>query len=1309
MYLENYCQSPRSGVNRPDDRLNHSHGHHSRFGRHLENEILSVQDCARNDAAIQSRLDEGLDHSPVHQSIFGGHLENEILSVQDCAGNAGAIQSRLDSSHPGQDYDCEVNDSRTSQVRLGSGQSAQKSSSRVNYDETSQRRSELDRSLTEMVDTNQNIPNHNLVEMLSKCNLDPCYVSDSSVNDSVFHISPVFSPGRENSARGNILSSVKSDSKHNDISRSGNWNDKTPTRSKGQEFKPTNISPLDPLKLWEESQNRMGLSPGLGQLFYQPSPDHGAGYQSDVDKITLLPDESRGISHLSMSYTTLENNELGSSSDERLKSNQSLSDNSQTVFYSKGQNNSDDSVYFNQSHLNKSNEITFSNMSLPLPDSSYNPNKSQRPMSHSSQGQGQSSKNSSSFLGYTSDSTPHSYPTRDRSLSSYRDNSSPGDQHSSYSSDKGLSLSDRAMTSGSDSYERSQRSFTSSGFQSEESNMSNGSPTYMNQSGLKSQYHTVGLLENEIMSMRMADESALEAAHRSVFDEDLYNQSVAGQNQSATFQEPLLNTVGCVDSISNRNAPERDIAPQVPDIQSPLSLPPLLSRRSSMSRSSAGSSTSGRFFKDPTLPDDSENSSEESQYPQSTDSSLRRSQYNEKSSLSAMISDMSSSKCGDFMSSDGSLSIQSDRTMSSMSESKSGMEFNKTRSLPYTSQSSSNQDSKSYFTPVYENVDQYQKKDSTFSPGTGEPKYNTLPPNLSALSRENTDCQGVTYMNLPKGRREYTKVTSNRGEELQSAHNSNLKVEEYDDSPHGLGRNVDLFNRDKWRASLDKAMRDRLQSDLEKMAPKKLYQLQSKNAKKKIPPMEVAEYNESPYKFRKPGDNVAKRNSSTVLSDRFDANDNNNYENIGNVSRIKDSGVDHSSPNYLNLPPDYENVFNSQELLCPMARPESLTASISSGRNSAENFKSNVCSPLYSPMESGHVRAELFLESLSSVSDSLSSRSDELSRTKSPINTTGINSAFKPVISKTKSIDSLVSKPDTNKTFTVLNGSNMGNSMSDSKDFSKSNVEQSSVNNSSKMSKGRSDVSRSGNQSDLSLDQSSFSRKMADKSRRRSDVSRSTDHSELSIDQGSYSRKSADKSRRRSDISQNSYGREGNNSTFPYSSDESSLYSKSSHSFNYLDYVGYPENYKSLNIAAEDYSKSRHSPSDSIQWEDSVNKSLSFQNDSNLSVPRSAQRQPLKGLENTPAFSPIYGGDLRRQSLEMLARKRFMSTPKLSSGSDLSLSRNSNESVSSSRSKSKNFSASSRVFDTSDRENTSTWETQQSLGEHSSLSKTTYI
>lgn len=67
---------------------------------------------------------------------------------------------------------------------------------------------------------------------------------------------------------------------------------------------------------------------------------------------------------------------------------------------------------------------------------------------------------------------------------------------------------------------------------------------------------------------------------------------------------------------------------------------------------------------------------------------------------------------------------------------------------------------------------------------------------------------------------------------------------------------------------------------------------------------------------------------------------------------------------------------------------------------------------------------------------------------------------------------------------------------------------------------------------------------------------------------------------------------------------------------------------------------------------------FSENSDSVLSV--DMKRQPLKALENTPVFSPICGQE-RRLSLELSSRKRFTSTPKLSTGSDLSVSSKNSE------------------------------------------------
>ena len=1161
-------------------------------------------------------------------------------------------QVRLDSSHSRQDRCYGANDSRTSHV----SHFDQEYNDGVNNSRSS--RLEPDRSVREYspvaqfngdnnyrLDSNHSVPDHNLVEMFARCKLDPSYVSNSSINDSVFHISPVYTPERHDSVKGAIIEPISTDisglSRKDTRSRQADnsCEDRTPVRTK--DFSPSHISPLDPYKLWEESQNRIGKSPGNGQLFYQPD-GIGLDGPDSTGMITILPDESRGISHLSLSYT--DNNDHSSTSHRSRRKNQSLMDCSGSVFYSKDQIASRESVYLNQTPLNKSEEISFSNMSLPLPDTSGNQSRSRSSYSQSGQHHTSGSSTSGFHDSISDKSTPYRHQQINRSLSSYQDENSPSDQHSSYSSDRGLSISDRVLTSGSDTGEKSQRSFTSSGFQSEESNLSNNSPTYANQSYLKNQFHSAGIVENEIPSIRMTEADLTETVRRqSNADESIYSHQVTNQGICRVTNDQIAPTVLPSSPADSPSEAE------------PLMLPPLLSRRSS----SAGSAGSGRFFKDPTLSDDSENgnanSSDESQYPRSTDSSLRRSQFNEKSSLSAMISDMSSSKCGDINSSDESLSIRSDRTMPSLNgTNREGL--NKTRNIPYSYNKEHNSqpdqdESKSSAGPVYENIESYHQA--------------SLPSGVQGTQDLSSHSLGQNYTD-PVGEREFSQQCNGfigENEATQGARGSEHLLDDYSDSPHRLGRGVDLFSRERWRASLDKEMRDRLVSDLEKLAPRKLYQLQNKNIKNKLLPVELTEYTESPYKFRKPADrNVVKQKKpGTVLAETFDKQ--NEYENIKNFSTENDYNV---SPNYLNQPADYENIFNSKELLCPVATPESLTDTCSlasaTGTYSVDNFKASRNTSVHSPLENYTVRGELYLESFL---DSINFRSEELSRTKSPINTSGINSAFRPVISRNKNTDSLTQKNNSNKTFSVLDTSSKENSS----------------------------------------------------------LSKTKDLSATSLERSYNASRSIDKSKRYSNVSQHSFVTENNNSTFPWSGAEDSSMSTSSHSFvNYLNLVGYPLDLSSVKVPADDTSK--HSFSDSIPWEDSVNKSISFQNKSNASVPRSNIRQPLKALENTPVFSPIYGQD-RRQSLEASARKRFMSTPKLSSGSEISLSRTSdnsgslsesrykhlnksNDSALSSKSKNRSFSKGVVTFD-SNGENTSTWSTQRSFGEKSSLSASTYI
>ena len=1252
---------------------------------------------------------------------------NANMSAHDCS--AGS-QSRLNQSYPRQGHGYGGNDSRISLKE-------------VNNEITNLTRLDSDRLLGEHspgsqyyrdsqygLDSNHSVPDQNQVEMFSRCKVDPSYVSNCSINDSIFHISPAYTPERDFKESVNI-SNMSANSQNNSQTKgrkSRYSNDSCDSRM------PTQISPLDPYKLWEESQDRMGKSPGIDQLFYQPHFNRNA--RDDTNgTITVLPDESRGISHLSLSYP--DNNDLTSSSHDSLRK----TDSARSVYYSKDPNASRESVYLNRIPLNKSQEISFSNMSLPLPDMSKNQNRSQGHTSGSS---------SSGYYGNTSEkSTPYRHQHINRSLNSYRDETSPSDRHSSYSSDKGLSMSDRALTSGSETCERSQRSFTSSGFQSEESNLSSGSPTYANEGHLKTQFQSTPIVENEIPLMRASNVGLTETVHRAANeDEDINSSQVKIQDTSKTHARdqtpadehasmsrfplgvlkegisfstlveneiPSIRTsaVGLPETFHHPSNEDEDIyrhqvgsqgvteavvkdqmAADVHHSSSPqtfpgwdagsLMLPPLLSRRSS----SAGSSGSGRFFKDPILDDDTGGgntmSSDESQYPQSTDSSIQRSQFNEKSSLSAMISDMSSSKCGDIHSSDESLSERSERMMPSFNENNRSGDVNRTRSLPYIHRDGERNTShdpvenKLFSAPVYENIKNYcQDRHGPIPAGVEKAQ------NSSSMQRE-SNANPTGQMSLTSEPQQSNGFSDEK--EQVRAHNSGNPVEDFTYSPQRFGRGVDLFNRDRWWASLDKEMRERLVSDLERLAPRKLYQLQNKNSKKKLNPMELTEYTESPYKFRKPADrdDVVQKKHGTVLANSFDSKQS-DYENIKNINSRND--YENISPNYLNQVQDYENVFNSKELLCPVARPESLTdtCSLASG---ASRYSSELAGHglMHSPAELYSVRGELYLESFL---DSIVSRSDELSRTKSPINTSGVNSAFKPVISRNKSIDN-VTQENTNKTFTVMDTSSKENtSLSKSKDKS------------------------------LLLDKKELSLDNEELSFERSyNTNRSVDKS--------IERSKTDRSRRRSDVSKHSSLTENNNSTFPWSAGEDSSLSTSSHSFvNYLNLVGYPMDFSSSKVPSGSASKVlTDSYSDSIPWEDSMNKSVSFQNKSSGSIPKSYIRQPLRALDNTPVFSPIYGQD-RRQSIETSARKRFMSTPKLSSGSDLSLSENvdnsgslsdsrrkyldkSNDSGHLSKSRNKSFSKSAVTFDQNG-ENTSTWSTQRSFGEKSSLSATTYI
>jgi len=212
---------------------------------------------------------------------------------------------------------------------------------------------------------------------------------------------------------------------------------------------------------------------------------------------------------------------------------------------------------------------------------------------------------------------------------------------------------------------------------------------------------------------------------------------------------------------------------------------------------------------------------------------------------------------------------------------------------------------------------------------------------------------------------------------------------------------------------------------------------------------------------------------------------------------------------------------------------------------------------------------------------------------------------------------------------------------------------------------------------------------------------------------------SSKNSRRQSNVS-NYLSDVENMSSFQWSQDTGSVSmtglseSTSQSPRNYLQLAGKaPLNFSVPTFLRDDSSSqtSKHSYTDSIPWEESES---SLQTSADLSGVKPSVRQPLKALENTPVFSPIYGQD-RQLSIELSSRKRFMSTPKLSTGSEMSMSRNSEDSILSMKTPQRR--RSSGVPKKTYSDNTSTWSSQSEadisnhVNEHSTfaLSKTTYI
>lgn len=1005
--------------------------------------------------------------------------------------------------------------------------------------------------------------------------------------------------------------------------------ERSPKDGSSAKLSPVSISPLDPGRLWEESQGRLGRT-SSPQEYSRPVSSNANHSREGNAILTITPDVSRGITHLSLSYSDVNSADSAGINSQ----DSSVQSGSTSLVYRHEMNKSLDCMS-NSKHMRDSRVLSFSDMSLQLPDNS---SKSFSSPNNQSDLDRYRSRDSSIGRRETRSLGRQNYPkssTLNGSVEkhSVESLSSSREYSSSFYSLRGSSGSDRMLCTSRHTHE------TSSGFQSEDSNLSTLSPLTGNCIGKNhKQFQSTPIAENEISSIP-APQSSSVVNKRTSLDTDVVVNSSSGQVLTPVYPIETKSSV-CKPAQGNLFFVENELDA----LDSPV-LPPIrLSRRSSSTESSGSS----RFFKDPTLDEEPEKNPENNHTSESDSKNLSSSLYSrkrnssaymDKSSLSALLSDLSSSRNGEGQSSEESLTLSSgteslNRMAKATVTSESSMR--KAASLPY--------------------LDDLRSQPSTGSTSGGVlDTYTSLPhPRRVSdyLCRNQQEKQRLQELYC-----EFSEATSGRvcqgdmGNQTSSDYvnvNSLQKL-----SPKGYGSTPALignaFNRDHLRASLDKETRNRLVTNIEKLAPKKLYELKAKSdvEKKKVSPVNVTEYTESPYKFRKP------RRESAMYEDRT------------NVSR--DSIVNEVERSVANntLHPDYENFYIVGDGLsgCPLATPESLSDAVFlDDANQACQGKEMTCN---------EVRGEL-LQELLPDSDSLPS--GELLGTKSPINVSGINSAFKPV---RKSLDSSSSNSHarSDATFTASDKS----------------IEKSFEN----LTEGRD-----------SLD---------------------TNRDSLSGLQ----------TRRRSDCSQFSLGTENSSFQWSQGSDTDSYTGESERnsetSRNYLKMAGRNAlSFSSSVFLRDDVSSqgSQHSYTDSIPWEETENKSLSFQNpDKSKSssfqnaeysnVVRSCPRQPLKALENTPVFSPIYGKE-RCQSIELSSRKRFMSTPKLSTGSELSTSsRNSEDESVLAMVKTPNRLRSSGVGKKSFSDNTSTWSTQsegeadrsQSVHEHSTfaLSETQYI
>lgn len=985
----------------------------------------------------------------------------------------------------------------------------------------------------------------------------------------------------------------------------------------GSGLNPVSISPLDPAKLWEESRSRLALTPTVRDYMNLPGPDArmDSSNERTAATMTLIPDEARGISHLSLSYSDV------NSADNSATRHGHSSHNNSALANRSGRSKSVESVPWIQA-IWDSQLLSFSDVSLQLPDGSSDQRQSypQPDIVQSTSHRNLSNScNTSRKAKDVFKTKSHRHASGDSNRLQSTNSLNSREYSSSYLSDRGISASERGYSSSNQTSDNSGLRSKSSGFQSDESNLSLPSPFFRNSvshSVSQGQLQSTPLVENEITSISVPAEAILRR-----------------MSQESDVFEASPDSMPCyfgVSSLPQHPAGAMFFSEADEASQSP-SLPPLrVSRRSS----SAESSTSGgrRFFKDPTIDDepvflpapapDGEGGRCPSLGSLSGQQRGSSSTFLEKSSLSALLSDMSNSKCSGLQSSDETLSYSSSDpdSLRRVSLHLKGVHtaMKKAASLPYLDCNTENQrrmsdelDDGFASLPSKKRVSEYLCKDLQ-----EKNRLQELYLEYSAASSKGLPNQHAPSQ-LPK-EPDYVNANSLKRD----------TIDEYDDSPNRL----DMFDRERWRNSLGSVAEDHPIEDRNKMAPKMLNQLRSKSEaqRKKVSPVNITEYTESPYKFRH-GPQVCER--SRAVS--------------------KDSISESLSSTGTSIHPDYENLFVQSAFLarCPLATPESLSdAAFLEDHSTALLSKTD-----HTLVSESKTVSEPHNES--SVSDE-SARSVELGRTKSPINTSGINSAFRPVKRSVspESCDLAVSATKPDATFAVP---------------------------------------------------SVPAHKLLEVS----------SHDSLSA---------GERSARRSSLSQTSQGSTVSETTSSFQwtldSDAASVGSgpgvldtTSNTSRNYLQLAGKNALSFSMSSGPRDDSSqaSKHSHSDSIPWEDSVNKSASFQNPDN--VFRSSQRQPLKALDNTPVFSPIYGGE-KRLSFDLLSRKRFMSTPKLSSGSEISMSRLSDDSVSLSAIRTphrRRSSGTKRTFS----DNTSTWscqsdgdlENQPPPHDHSNLNKTTYI